>query len=445
MSDNKVLNRWFVVVGAVLIQLCLGAIYAWSVFTPPLQAAGWTKAQTQFVFSAGLVSFAVVMVLAGYYLMPRLGPRRLCIAGGAVLGAGYILGGLLGGTSVAMLVFFIGIVGGAGIGLAYVVPIAVGMRWFPDKKGLITGLAVAGFGFGAMLWVKLAGAWGRLIETIGLSNTFAVYGTAFLVLIAIGGVWMVFPPRGWRPAGWIPPAAGAAVVPDAVSFEAGRMLGTAQFYLIFTAFVFSSGAGLMTIGLMKLFPREALQAAGMGEAAASAAAGTAMAVFFSLANGFGRIAWGSLSDRLGRRMSVVVMCLSQGIFVIAFTKMAGTPAMLYLGAALIGFNFGGNFALFPTITADTFGSRNIAQLYPLVFLAYGAGGIGGPIFGGRLGDLGNFPLAFTVCGVLCFAASLLSLMLRPVAAPPCVAVDEHPADAETESEQLQLVGAGASS
>jgi len=413
MAEGKVMNRWLVVVGGILIQLCLGAIYAWSVFTPSLADAGWTKAQTQFVFSAGLVSFAVVMVLAGYYLMPKLGPRKLAIAGGVVLGLGYLLGGLAGGTSVAMLVFFIGIVGGAGIGLGYVVPIAVGMRWFPDKKGLITGLAVAGFGFGAMLWVKLAGAWGHLIETAGLSNTFAIYGVAFFALVTVGGIWMVYPPEGWKPAGWTAPPPKAGQVSEGVNYVAGQMLRTPQFFMIFVTFVFSAGAGLMTIGLMKLFPKEALQAGGMDEAAASAVAGTAMAVFFSLANGFGRIAWGSLSDKLGRKTSVIIMCATQGIFVIAFTKMAGTPALLYLGAVLIGFNFGGNFALFPTITADTFGAKNIAQLYPLVFLAYGVGGIGGPILGGRLGDLGNFPLAFTICGILCLVAAGVTACVKP--------------------------------
>lgn len=413
MSEEKVMNRWLVVVGGILIQLCLGAIYAWSVFTPSLADAGWTKAQTQFVFSAGLVSFAVIMVLAGYYLMPRLGPRKLAITGGVVLGLGYLLGGLVGKTSVPLLVFFIGIVGGAGIGLGYVVPIAVGMRWFPDKKGLITGLAVAGFGFGAMLWVKLAGAWGNLITTIGLSNTFAIYGIVFFFLVALGGIWMVFPPEGWRPVGWTPPPPKAGQISEGTNMTAGQMLKRPQFYMIFLMFVFSAGAGLMTIGLMKLFPKESLQAAGMDEAAASAVAGTAMAVFFSLANGFGRIAWGSLSDKLGRKASVMIMCATQGIFVIAFTKMACTPVLLYMGALLIGFNFGGNFALFPTITADTFGARNIAQLYPLVFLAYGVGGIGGPILGGRLGDLGNFPLAFTICGVLCLAAAGITAGVKP--------------------------------
>ncbi|MFQ6604002.1 MAG: MFS transporter [Fidelibacterota bacterium] len=130
-------NHWLVVFGAVLIQLCLGAIYAWSVFTPSLVAAGWTKAQTQTVFSMGLFFFAIVMVLAGR-IMPIWGPRRVALFGGIVLGLGYTCAGLFGGSDFISLLFFIGVVGGSGIGLAYVVPIAVGMRWFPDKKGLIT-------------------------------------------------------------------------------------------------------------------------------------------------------------------------------------------------------------------------------------------------------------------------------------------------------------------
>ena len=242
MAEQKIMNRWLVVVGGILIQLCLGAIYAWSVFTPSLKDAGWTNAQTQFVFSAGLASFAIVMVLAGYFLMPKFGPRKLAMAGGIVLGLGYLLGGLIGGTSVGALVVFIGIIGGGGIGLGYVVPIAVGMRWFPDKKGLITGLAVAGFGFGAMLWVKLGGEWGHLIENHGLSNTFSVYGVLFAVMVCIGGIWMVFPPEGWQPAGWTPPPPKVGQVSEGVNYKAGQMLKTAQFFMIFITFVFRNGS-----------------------------------------------------------------------------------------------------------------------------------------------------------------------------------------------------------
>jgi len=417
MSEKRIMNRGLVVVGAVLIQLCLGAIYAWSVFTPELTRAGWTKTQTQWVFSAGLASFAIVMVIAGR-LLPKLGPRKVAMLGGLVLGLGYFLGGLLGATSFAKIFIFIGLIGGAGIGLAYVVPIAVGMRWFPDKKGLITGLAVAGFGFGALLWVKLAGAWGQLIANLGLSNTFMIYGGVFLAAVLIGGIWMVFPPDGWKPAGWVPPEAKAGAKNTVgADMKSGEMLKTPQFYMILLTFAFGASAGLMSIGLMKLFPMSALTAAGYEEAAASAIAGTAMAVFFSLANGIGRIAWGAMSDKLGRKTSIILMMATQGVFVILFQAIAGTPVLLYVGAALIGFNFGGNFALFPTITADTFGTKFVGQNYGWVFLAYGIGGILGPILGGRLGDLNNFPLAFTICGILCLlAAGIISFVKPPKAA-----------------------------
>jgi len=401
-------NRWLVVLGAVMIQVCLGAIYAWSVFTPPLIAAGWTKLDTQIVFSVELLTFAVAMVFAGR-LLAKHGPRRLVLTGGLVLGAGYVLTGLLGATSFWVVCLGVGLIGGIGIGLGYVVPIAVGMRWFPDKKGLITGLAVAGFGFGAMGWVKLADAWGHLLDTIGLANTFLVYGAAFAGLVVIGSLWMKMPPDGWRPEGYTPPAATAGAGGE--EFTQKEMFFTPQFHLICFTFAVSAGAGLMSIGLMKLYPMEALQAAGYEPSEASVIAGTAMAVFFSLANGLGRILWGSLSDRLGRKRTLVSMTALQAGVLFAFTFMAGNEYLLYLGATLIGFNFGGNFALFPTLTADLFGAKRVGQNYPLVFLSYGIGGVAGPLLGGMLGDLGNFPLAFSICAGACLLGALATLMV----------------------------------
>ncbi|CAA6604883.1 conserved membrane hypothetical protein [Rhodospirillaceae bacterium LM-1] len=415
LPGNKTFpNRWFVVLGAVLVQLSLGAIYAWSVFTPALTKAGWSKLDTQIVFSIGLASFAIVMVWAGRRIAVW-GPRKLAASGGLVLGLGYLLAGLLGGTNFWALALCIGVVGGAGIGLGYVVPIAVAMRWFPDKKGMITGIAVAGFGFGAMGWVKLADSWGHLIPSIGLANTFIVYGIAFAVLVLIGSLWMVFPPGGWLPQGWTPPPKAQASAGR--DFTPQDMLKTYQFYLIFLTFAVGASAGLMAVGLMKLYPMEALQANGLSLAEASAVAGTAMAVFFSLANGIGRIAWGAISDRIGRRTAILVMSATQGAIFLAFTQMAGHEATLYLGAALIGFNFGGNFALFPTITADTFGTNSVGQNYPYVFLSYGVGGIAGPLLGGALGDLGNFPLAFTICGVACLVGAVMIFFVKPAKGP----------------------------
>lgn len=409
MSNQNTPNRWLVVIGAILIQVSLGAIYAWSVFTPALQSLGWSKLETQLVFAVGLVTFAIVMVFAGR-MLSKLGPRKLAVLGGLTLGAGYALAGLFGGGNFWSVCIGVGLIGGAGIGLGYVVPIAVGMQWFPDKKGMITGLAVAGFGFGAMGWVKLAGAWGQLIETYGLSHTFLIYGAAFTALILIGSIWMRSPPKGWVPEGFEP---GKPVATKGqTSFCVTNMLRTPQFYLVFLTFAVSAGAGLMSIGLMKLYPMEALQASGYGAAEASAIAGTAMAVFFSLANGIGRIVWGTLSDKLGRRRSVFIMTGTQALILFAFSSMAGNEYLLYLGAALIGFNFGGNFALFPTLTADLFGNECVGRNYPFIFLSYGVGGIVGPMLGGSLGDLGNFPLAFTICAIACLVCALIMLLVH---------------------------------
>ncbi|MBF0147543.1 MAG: OFA family MFS transporter [Magnetococcales bacterium] len=410
MSQEKIGNRWFVVLGAVLIQLCLGAIYAWSVFTPSLIAAGWSKLDTQIVFSVGLATFALVMAFAGKKL-PIWRPHRLARMSALTLGMGYILAGVFGGTGFWPVLIGVGVVGCAGIGMGYVVPIAVGMRWFPDHKGLITGLAVAGFGFGALGWVKMAGEWGHLLDNLGLANTFMIYGVIFILLGFLGSLWMHMPSAQWAPPGYTAPSPLAGEGSE--NFSISDMLHTPQFYLIFLTFTVSAGAGLMAIGLMKLYPMEALQAAGYSKVEASVISGTAMAVFFSLSNGIGRIVWGMVSDWLGRKRSVIIMTLSQGLVFFFFSSMAGHEAWLYLGATLIGFNFGGNFALFPALTADEFGNKAVGQNYPLIFLSYGVGGILFPILGGVLGDLGNFPLAFSICGVACILGAGCSAILFP--------------------------------
>lgn len=422
---EKTFSRWWVVFGAILMQLCLGAIYAWSAFTPTLETAGWTKAQTQIVFSVQLLLFAVVMVVAGRFLK-RIGTRQLTVLCGIVMGAGYVLAGLFGGTDLTMLVILIGVVGGAGIGIGYVVPIAVGIRWFPDKKGLISGLAVAGFGFGAMGWVKIAGSWGGLIDPADpatMSQTFIYYGIAFFVLIIVSSIWMVFPPE--KKPEKIKAAAQTVIVSEDGGVRSGKMLKTLQFYLIFLIFIFSAGAGLMSIGVMKQYPVQALlesgeagrMAAESGQSAdmvAGAIAGTAMAVFFALANGLGRILWGAFSDRLGRKPSIIIMTITQGLGMILFVWMAGYEWLLYIGAFVIGFNYGGGFALFPSITADTFGAKFVGENYPYVFLAYGVGGVLFPSVGGWLGDQQMFSHAFIIAGVLCIFGAVLTMFIKPL-------------------------------
>ena len=436
-AKHRALNRWVIVVGAVMIQLALGAIYAWSVFTKLLTEPGgdyrFTASQAAWVFSASLAVFAVVMVFAGRW-QARLGPRPVSLLGGIILGLGYVLGGLFGSAFWAQLLF-VGVMGGAGIGLAYVVPIAVGVKWFPDKKGLITGLAVAGFGFGATIWVKLAGSWfGGLLNTThvlglpGVQSVFVIYGVAFLGLVVLGSLVMVNPPDGYVPTGWTPPPAMKGNATGSIEYSHGEMLRRPQFYALWGVFMFSALSGLMVIYSIKLFGIDALTHNGVAEA--GAITGTAMA-WYAIFNGLGRIAWGSVSDRIGRRRAIVLMTASQGMVMLllyhGFTVFGHSLGFI-VAAVLIGFNFGGNFALFPAATADFFGNKNVGSNYGWVFTAYGVAGIAGPQLAGLFKDMAHgaaepiyWMAPFLIAGVACFAGALImALTEAPDRAPAMV-------------------------
>lgn len=420
----KVINRWLIVVGAILIQLALGAIYSWSVFTAPLKDDfRFSTTDTQMIFSMGLLAFALVMVYSGR-MLTKHSPRKIAIWGGLLLGAGYMIASMMGGNFIGLFVS-IGIIGGAGIGMAYVVPIAVCMKWFPDKKGLISGFAVAGFGFGATIWVKLAGSWGNLIGNLGIHTTFFIYGVIFLVMVVGGGLLMINPPEGWLPRGWTPPEHTASG-PSGYNYTPKRLFRTKhakkQFYMIWSMFVFGALAGLMVIGIIKLYGRDALTAGGMDSAEALAIAGTAMAVFYAIFNGIGRIVWGAVADKIGTKKSLMAMFSFQAIMMFTVFQLGKSEYGLYMAAALIGFNFGGNFSLFPTTTAEFFGTKTVGQNYGYVFTAYGIGGVIGPMMAGYFRDSGGsgveswYP-AFIIAGVLCVVAVVMAVMLKPPAPP----------------------------
>jgi MFS family permease len=441
-SQKKVMNRWIVVIGAILIQLALGAIYAWSAFTTPLQGTaaapseyGFSKLEVQLIFSAGLAAFAIMTIIGGR-MMKKYGPRTMALMGGVVLGLGYILGGLVGASFAGKLAT-IGVIGGAGIGLAYVVPIATGVKWFPDKKGLVSGIAVAGFGFGAFIWILLAnppsvlGFDGLIVKeavtdpltqfaytVANVDMVFMIYGVLFLVLVVLGSLVMVNPPEGWKPAGWNPPAPapGKAAFKG---FSPKEMLKTPQYYMLWTMFIFGALAGLMVIGNVQNFAKHATDGfVGHGFTAEQAAdfAVIGAAVCLPIFNGAGRIVWGQVSDKIGRRMALVSLFLFQGIMMAAFFYTTGSEYLFYIVAALIGFNFGGNFALFPAATADSFGSDTVGINYGYVFTAYGIGGIAGPFIAGYVQDNGmSFTYAFIPAAIMCFVAMALALMYKPEA------------------------------
>ncbi len=428
------MNRWIIVFGGILIQLALGAIYAWSAFTTPLQGApglpsefGFTKTETQAIFSAGLMVFAIFTIIGGR-LQIKHGPMKVALIGGLLLGFGYILAGFIGASFFGKLIF-IGVVAGAGIGLAYVVPIATGVKWFPDKKGLVSGLAVAGFGFGAFIWILLAnppsilGFSGLITSQTGefaytianVDNAFLIYGIAFLVLVILGSSVMKNPPTEWKPAGWNPSQIGPGKKTE-LCLKPKEMLITKNFFLLWVMFLIGALAGLMVIGNVQNFaksPTDGFTAYGFGAQEAIDFAVIGAAICLPIFNGAGRIIWGEFSDRIGRRKALMAMFLFQAITMAIFFYTTSNPILFYLVAALIGFNFGGNFALFPSACADSFGAENLGLNYGFIFTSYGIGGIIGPILAGLVQDAGlSFLYAFIPAAIMCTIAAALGIFYR---------------------------------
>ena len=439
-DNSKIMNRWIVVIGAIMIQVALGAIYAWSAFATPLKGViasdntaaivsefAFSATETQAIFAAGLATFAIFTIIGGR-LSKKYGPRNIALLGGVLLGLGYILASFVG-ASFPLKLFSLGVIGGAGIGLAYVVPIAVGVKWFPDKKGLVSGLAVAGFGFGAFIWILLAnppsvlGFNGLITQQAGeyaftIANVdfaFRIYGILFLVLVVLGSLVMINPPSGWKPKGWKPSKEDEKAEAEK-SLLPKQMIRTRQFYLLWMMFLIGALAGLMVIGNIKIFAEGAdgFQRFGFSAVDAQTFAIIGAAICLPIFNGIGRIAWGKISDNIGRKRALIAMCIFQGIMMLAFYYTTSNPIFFYIAAALIGFNFGANFALFPAATADSFGSENVGLNYGFVFTSYGVGGIVGPILAGMVKDAQlSFLYAFIPAAILCFIAAGLAIIYNP--------------------------------
>ncbi|MEO0086310.1 MAG: OFA family MFS transporter [candidate division WOR-3 bacterium] len=417
-SAGRAFNRWYIVLGAIMVQVCLGAIYAWSVFRKPLETElGITPTQASLPFSVVLVFFALATVFGGR-LQDRLGPRIVAIIGGVLLALGMVLAS--SARSISMLVFAYGVVSGIGIGFAYVCPIAAGVKWFPDKRGLITGLAVAGFGAGAFFVAPLAqglitgkpynlmGVGLFPLPSIGVYKTFLYLGIAYLVLVVLGGLILRNPPAGYRPANWNPPqmATGTASRTD---YSSGQMLTTWQFWVIWLMYFAGCAAGLMMIGQTSPIAQELARFSG-----ATAAVGVSVLAIF---NTLGRIFWGRVSDAIGRSRTLILMYLINAVAVFGYFLIPAAPFVFWLCIALVGATFGGYLALYPAINADYYGTRHAGVNYGLIFTAYGVGGLLSNIFAPRVKELtGNYNFAFILTGVLCLAAAVASLFIRPPAA-----------------------------
>ncbi|UCG04419.1 MAG: OFA family MFS transporter [Candidatus Heimdallarchaeota archaeon] len=419
MSEENVINRNILIIPAVIIQLCLGSIYAWSKFQTALVSEtgvyGWDKLLTQLPFTVGLASFAGFMIFAGRW-QDRAGPKKVATIGGILLGIGWFLAGfvdLFGGGNELLGFLWValtyGLIGGAGIGFAYVCPIAALVKWFPDLKGLITGIAVAGFGLGAFFLLFIEEF---LIEDVGnghIGLAFWILGILFLVLVVGSAQILQNPPKGWIPPGYTPKPSQITAIGEKRDFEPTEMVQTPQFWLLWGMFILAAAAGLMTIGNVTTFTKDQLISGGISAEEASILAVTTGS-FLSIFNSAGRIVWGAVSDKLGRIITMIVMFGTLGVAMFFF-GIQTEFFLLIIGACIIGFCFGGNFALFPSATDDYFGTKNLGRNYGLVFTAYGVAGALGPFIAGVL----VYEVAFPILGILAFLAAGLAVITEYLA------------------------------
>ncbi len=403
-GDTKVFGmpaesgRWLFIVLGLIMNVCLGAVYAYSIFKGPVEKAFNVSAfQGNLPFMVFLAFFAVTMFVGGQ-IMEKLGPKKLSIIGGIIVGIGWVLSSFA--TDIWLLVLTYGVIAGSGVGLAYGCPIAVGARWFPDKKGLAVGLIVAGFGGSALITGKIANA---LIPSVGLSATFLYFGIAFGIILLILSLSLAFPVAGWKPAGWTPPAGAAAA---AVNLDVGQMVKTPAYWGLFLCFIIGSLAGLMVIGISKPVGNEIIKIS--GETAAT------LVGVFACFNALGRPVFGFLTDKITPRyaamLNLAIILITSIIMIIAKEGDTNLYVISFIGFWMC---LGGWLAIAPTSTATFFGMTNYARNYGVVFFAYGIGAILGGIISGQAKDVfGTYTFAFYPTAVmaavgLCLAALLM--------------------------------------
>jgi nitrate/nitrite transporter NarK len=386
---------WLVALAGVGLNLALGILYAWSIFskqlTEPIEKGGfgWTRTQATLPYTIAIACFALMMVPAGR-LQDRLGPRLIATIGGALTGLGLLVASFASPASTWPAMIGFGLLSGTGFGLGYAAATPAAVKWFPpEKKGLITGIVVGGFGVAPVYISPLAK---HLLAAHGVSSSFRILAAAFSVAMLGLAQLIQDPPKA-------APRKVAAGSPADATWQ--QMVRTATFWSLYLQYAFAATAGLMIIGhLAKIV---AVQSGG---AVTAGLVLPLLAVF----NAGGRIAAGVISDRIGRMITVAFVCILQA-FNMAFFSSYATEAGFLLGAALVGFNYGACLSLFPSSAADHWGTRNLGLNYGILFTAWGVGGVFGPMLASRIADAdGSYAQAYQVASLLLAAATVLALL-----------------------------------
>lgn len=402
-NENLESKRWWIAVAAIVMQLCLGTVYAWSVFKKPLMAThGWGETETQitFMICIGVIGLAAAF---GGTLVDKRGPRFVATLGGLLFGGGTMIAGLADQMgSIWLLYLGFGLIAGLGNGFGYVTPIATLIRWFPDKRGLVTGLAVMGFGAGAFFMGKIAPG---MVISMGVANTFYIWGIIFLIAVTASAQLYRNPPKGWLPAGFSPSPSGGVSAADSFTFE--RAIRTPQWWMLWGMLFLNVSAGIGLISQLSPLAQDVIRNAnpGIAPAALAVTGGTILAVA-SIFNGLGRLFWAWTSDAIGRRNVFIIMFLTQTVLYILLPRIGSEIVFTVIACYLLAC-YGGGFATMPAFAADSFGPGYIGKVYGFMLTAWGAAGIAGPLVFAQMKGI-----ALYVAAALLLAGFLLAFAYR---------------------------------
>lgn len=416
-NNRKTPNRWLILAGGVLVQLALGGVYAWSTFSRAFTADA-SNLQLSSVQAAIPFELCIGMIFIGTFLGGRIqdkhGPRLVALAGVLLYSVGIVLSSFARDSGQFwMLIVGYGLISGFGLGLAYIVPVAMLQKWFPDKAGLITGLAVGGFGFGAVITSPVAQ---NLIAANPAEPAapFLPLGLAYLVFGLLGAWTFANPPKGYRPPSMSQAEAAeqseAEETDDQAQahkdFTQAQALRTPQWYMLTAVLALSVAAG---ISLISVAASAASQIAGYSAAAAASLVG-----IMGLFNGAGRILWGWISDRIGKMPSFVGILALQGIALIILPH-AGSVMVFAVLAAVIYTCYGGAFGTMPSTAGKFFGTTHSGGIYGLMLVGWSVGGVAGPLLASWMIGSSSYTLAFTVIGAVAVAAAIIPLLTKPPA------------------------------
>ncbi|PTL39436.1 MFS transporter [Alkalicoccus saliphilus] len=402
-NDKKVKNRWLIAAAAVGIHISIGSVYSWSVFTTPLnETFGWGLTGISLTFSIAILFLGLSAAFMGHFV-EKYGPRVSGLVATVFFGAGMLGSGLaVQLESLYMLYFFYGMLGGFGLGVGYITPVSSLVKWFPDRRGLATGLAIMGFGFASLIASPVIQ---MLIGNVGIASTFYILGGVYFVVMLLSALYLERPPEGWKPQGMRDKEENGEEPAQDISYlRANEAIKTRRFYLLWLMLFINITCGIAILSV----------ASPMGQEIAGLTAGAAatMVGIMGFFNGAGRLAWASISDYIGRPNVYTIFFIIQIVSFIALPSL--THALIFQAVLfLIMTCYGGGFASVPAYIGDIFGTKQLGAIHGYILTAWAAAGLLGPVLVSWLREAtDSYALTMYIFGGMFVVALIASLIIR---------------------------------